>query len=315
VKPLVHFLLIGLALFAADRVRARYTAAEPRETIEIDAARLAQLRGDWIAQTRAEPTPQELDALVRDAVDEEILFREATALGLLETDAVVRMRMLQNARFLGLERADEQALFEEALALGLQRTDPVVRRRLVQRMRMGVAALVRERPIPQDELEAEFQVQRERFIAPATVELWHVFFGRAADGSQVRRASEALARIRAGSLAPDAAVGLGEAFLRGHHLARRSQRELEGVFGPDLPAKVFALPPHTWSEPIGSAYGVHLVWVEARHEARPQTLDEVRSILTEELYARHEQAELGRALDELRAHYDVRIASRPGQRG
>jgi hypothetical protein len=309
-KPLLHFLVIGLALFAADRVRARFAVAEERPTIEIDAARLARLREDWIGQTRAEPTPVELDALVRDAVDEEILFREASALGLLETDSVVRMRMLQNARFLGLESADEQALFDEALALGLQHTDPVVRRRLVQRMRMGIAALVRERPPTSAELEAELAADSERYVLPATVELWHVFFGREADGSHAARAAAALARIRARALDPEAAVRLGEAFLRGHHLAQRSQRELEGVFGPGLPAAVFDLPPHTWSEPIESAYGLHLVWVEARVEARPQTLEEVREQLAEQIYARREREELRAALDELRAHYDVRVADR-----
>ncbi|HXZ85949.1 MAG TPA: peptidyl-prolyl cis-trans isomerase, partial [Myxococcota bacterium] len=308
-KPLVHFLLIGLALFAADRVRARYAAAEVRPAIEIDAARLAQLRSDWISQTRAEPTPAELDALVRDAVDEEILYREAVGLGLLETDSVVRMRMLQNARFVGLERADEQALFEEAMALGLQDTDPVVRRRLVQRMRMGLAALVRETPPTPEELQAVFEREHERYVLPATLELWHVFFAHEADGSQAKRAAAALARIRKQALAPEAAVRLGDPFLRGHHLSQRSQRELEGVFGPDLPAAVFALPLHAWSEPIESAYGLHLVRVEARVEARAQTLDEVRTSVSEEVYAEREREQLRKALDGLRQHYDVRVAA------
>jgi hypothetical protein len=308
-KPLLHFLLIGLALFAADRVRARYAAPAERPRIEIDDGRLAQLRRDWVSQTHAEPTPEQLEALVRDAVDEEILLHEALALGLLETDSVVRMRLLQNARFIGLEAADEQALFEEALALGLQHTDPVVRRRLVQRMRMGVSALVRETPPSDAELEASFAADRENYVLPATLELWHVFFGREADGSHAARAAAALARIRAQRLEPEAAVELGEPFLRGYHLAQRSQRELEGVFGPDLPPEAFALPLRTWSEPIESAYGLHLVFVAARIEARPQTLDEVRSRVAEEVYARREREQLREALDELRAHYDVRVAA------
>jgi hypothetical protein len=311
-RPLLHFLLIGFALFAADRVRARFASADERPVLEIDAARLAQLRSDWISQTRAEPSAAELDALVSDAVDEELLFREAVGLGLLETDSVVRMRLLQNARFIGLEAADDQALFDEALALGLQHTDPVVRRRMVQRMRMGVAALVRETPPSDAELAASFAADREAYVLPATLELWHVFFGREADGSHAARAAAARARIVGEGLAPEAAVALGEPFLRGHHLAQRSQRELEGVFGPDLPGAVFALAPRTWSEPIESAYGLHLVFVAARVEARPQTLDEVRTRVAEEVFALRERDQLRKALDELRGHYEVRVAAPSG---
>lgn len=314
-KPLLHFLLIGLALFAAERVRARYGAPAERPRIEIDAERLAQLRRDWVSQTYAEPSAEELEALVRDAVDEEILLREAQALGLLETDSVVRMRLLQNARFVGLAAADDQALFEQALALGLQHTDPVVRRRLVQRMRMGVSALIRATQPSDAELEASFAADRESYVLPATLGLWHVFFGREADGSHAARAAAALARIRAQGLGPEAAVELGEPFLLGYHLAQRTQRELEGVFGPDLPPRAFELPLRTWSEPIESAYGLHLVFVEARVEARPQTLDEVRSRVAEEVWARREREELRAALDELRGHYDVRVAARDGSDG
>jgi len=300
--------LIGLALFGADRVRTRYAVASERPRIEIDAGRLAQLRSDWVSQTGVEPGAAELDALVRDAVDEEILFREAIGLGLLETDSVVRMRLLQNARFVGLEAADDQALFDQALALGLQQTDPVVRRRMVQRMRMGIAALVRETPPSDAELAASFAADRESYVLPATVELWHVFFGREADGAHARRAAAARARILAQRLDPERAVALGEPFLRGHHLAQRSERELEGVFGPELPAHVFALAPRTWSEPIESAYGLHLVFVATRVEARPRTLDEVRTQVAEEVFAQRERDQLRKALDELRSHYDVTVA-------
>jgi len=311
----VHFLAIGLALFIGDRVRMRFAAPAQRPAIEIDAARVEQLRSDWLSQTRSEPTPAELEILIRDAVDEEILVREALALGLLETDSVVRMRMLQNARFVGLEAKDDQALFDEALALGLQHTDPVVRRRLVQRMRMGIGALVRETAPSEEELRSAYESGGERYVLPATLELWHVFFGRRADGSHARRAADALARIRAESLAFEPAVALGEPFLRGHHLSQRSLRELEGVFGPDLPPRVFALEPGRWSEPIESAYGLHLVYVTSRVEARRQPLDEVRMQVAEDVYARREREQLRAALDELRAHYEVRVRPAAGDAG
>jgi hypothetical protein len=178
-------------------------------------------------------------------------------------------------------------------------------------MQMGVSALVRRTPPTQAELDARFAEQRERWVVPATLELWHVFFAREPDGSHAARAARALARIRAGGLAPEAALAQGDPFLRGHHLAGRSLRDLEGVFGPGLPERVFDLPLATWSEPLESAYGLHLVWVAARVPERAQPLEEVRSQVEEEVYARREREELRAALDEARERYEVRVASAP----
>ena len=83
-------------------------AIAERTPIEIGAERVAAIRAGWVRRVGAVPTPNELDALLRDAVDDEILFREALAAGLLQVVSVVRWRMVQNARFLGIESSPRQ---------------------------------------------------------------------------------------------------------------------------------------------------------------------------------------------------------------
>ena len=308
-KPLLHFLLLGLALFAGDRLLGRWMAEPVRELIELDAARVRRIESDWTQRVRAVPTEAERGALIRDAVDEEILFREALALGLLHTDTVVRRRLVQNARFIGLEASDEQALFEEALELGLQESDPVVRRRLVQRMRMAVSAAAREQVPTPEELRQYHEANLERFVAPATVALSHVFFGRDGDAGYEARARAALERIRDRGTPTEAAIREGDPFLRGHAFGPRSQRELEGVFGPEFARRAMALPAGAWSGPVPSAYGVHLVWVEAAEPARQQPLEEVERRVTEAVYMRRERERLREVLDRLREHYEIRVAT------
>ncbi len=52
------------------------------------------------SQWRRDPTPEELRQLVEDKAREEILYREALALGLDKDDTIVKRRMAQKMQFL-----------------------------------------------------------------------------------------------------------------------------------------------------------------------------------------------------------------------
>ena len=307
-RHLLHFLAIGLALFVGDRVLGAWLAEPERELIRIDARRVEEVRRQWIARTRSLPTELELERLVEAEVDDEILFREAVSLGFVETDPVVRRRLVRNVRFLGSENDDEQELFEEALELGLERSDPVVRRRLVQRIRMGVSGAARREAPTSDEMRARYQQSRSRYVAPARLGLAHVYVSRDAHGEAAReRASALRKRIDGQELDVGDAVRLGDPFLRGHRMASRSERDLAGVFGPGLAKAVFGLAPREWSEPIESAYGFHLVWIEESVPARQRPLEEVESQVREEIFFEREARVLRETLERLRTFYDVEI--------
>ena len=61
---------------------------------------LAQLALLFQSQWRREPTPEEFNRLVESKVQEEILYREALAMGLDKDDTIVKRRMAQKMQFL-----------------------------------------------------------------------------------------------------------------------------------------------------------------------------------------------------------------------
>lgn len=311
-KPLFHFLAIGLLLFVGRSLLASEDSPSDAP-IEIDARQVAELQSSWARRVGRVPRPAELDALLRQTIDDEILFREATAAGLLRADSVVQRRLIQNARFLGLEEASDAELLEEAFALDMHRTDPVVRRRLVQLMRSAVFAAARAEVVANEEelLLERYESDQGRFVVAPRVRMAHVFIGRDGVGDDRARALAALAQIEAQQLSIDDAVRLGDPFLRGHRLALLSQRELEGFFGPQLAAEVFEVATGEWSQPLESAYGLHLVWIEERKPARQQAFEEVRSRVRNDWLREREQARLRRVLDELRSEYEIRVAAAP----
>jgi parvulin-like peptidyl-prolyl isomerase len=78
--PLVHFLIIGAALFAIAAMRG----SGPPDRIVVTAEQVAQARAAATALQGRAPTEDELAALVEPLVRDEIMYREALALGLVE---------------------------------------------------------------------------------------------------------------------------------------------------------------------------------------------------------------------------------------
>ena len=99
-EPLLHFLLIGVALFALYRAGSPSDAASVQRLIEVTPAQMDRLGGQFEAVWRRRPTAVEREALAEDFVREEIYYREALALGLDRDDTVIRRRLRQKMEFL-----------------------------------------------------------------------------------------------------------------------------------------------------------------------------------------------------------------------
>jgi hypothetical protein len=91
--PLLHFALLGCALFLIQRL-ARGDAAAPRErTVVVGPEVRRDLEEQWTTQQGRPPTVEELDREVARWTDDEILFREGTKLGLDRGDPMIRDRV------------------------------------------------------------------------------------------------------------------------------------------------------------------------------------------------------------------------------
>jgi len=94
-EPLLHFLLIGAALFAIDHVVAS-RAGDPR-VIVIDADVDREASEIFRAARGREPDATEREALRRAWLDNEVLYREGLALGMDRGDSAIRERVIFKA--------------------------------------------------------------------------------------------------------------------------------------------------------------------------------------------------------------------------
>src|SRR5689334_7906647 len=101
-SPTLHFVLAGALLFACDRAWEHHAApnalSSPRGFIVISSHRVDATRTAFAARWGSAPARAQLDALIRQAADDEMLFREARRLGLDRQDGSIRLRLIQKAR-------------------------------------------------------------------------------------------------------------------------------------------------------------------------------------------------------------------------
>jgi parvulin-like peptidyl-prolyl isomerase len=317
-SPAAHFVALGTALFVLERYATPPWSA-PRPTIVVSAARLIQLRA--AASRGVAAASAEDAAILAQASDEAILLREALTLGIDRDDQSIRGRLTEKMRFLTAKddraaTADE-TLYHQALALRLDREDPLVRGLLVQKMRLLLKRLAPLEPPDDATLRAYMEEHPERYAVPARIDLHHVFLAR---HGATDEAAELVARTLRDRLetrhvtAPDA-VRLGDPFPAGGYLLAQSARELNRLFGPDFASAVIVLAPRTWSRPIRSAYGMHLVWVDEKTEPGLPSVDAVRSRLVAQWTEERQMEYLATRMRELRAKYVVRVATGTGDRG
>lgn len=274
-EPLLHFLILGAALFSAYAIIER-RPGPGREEIVVSAGQIENLATAFARVWQRAPTGAELRGLIDDHVKEEVLSREA-------------------------------------VKLGLDRDDTIIRRRLRQKMEFLAEDFAGSREPTEAELGAYLRGHAEEFREPPRFTFRHVFLS-ADRGERLRADAEALlARLRADP-AQDASA-LGDRFLGPDALTDEPSGSLASQFGPLFPGQLDALSLGEWAGPVRSGFGDHLVRLTARTEGRSPTLEAARDAVRRELVAERRRVNNRAFLDALLARYQVRIEAPGAEAG
>lgn len=276
-EPLVHFLLLGAALFALD-AWLRPAADAGGGEIVVSEARVTSLAQNFRRTLQRPPTRAELDGLVREHVREEVLYREALALGLDRDDTVVRRRLRQKMEFIA----------DEAAALG-KPTDA--------------------------ELAGYLAAHPDAFRTEPRATFSQVYLDpRRRAKTLDADAARLLAELNRGGAAAAPAKASDSLLLLEPRYENAARTDVARTFGDAFAAALFEQPAGRWVGPLASGYGVHLVRVEAMTPGGVAPLEDVRPLVERE-WANARRKALGEAFyDKLRAKYKVTVRM-PGGEG
>jgi peptidyl-prolyl cis-trans isomerase C len=312
--PALHFLLLGGLLLAADAAWSRLGASLGSRTIVLTAADVSALRLSFQQQYGRVPRAAEERTLVDRAIDDEVLYRRALEIGLDRQNRVVRERLVATMRLLADDsKKDEETLYHEALALGLDKRDVVVRRHLVQLMALLLKRSGAKSDVGEAELQRALERDADRYRLPGQLTLTHVYFDPVRRGAHLEAdAARVLADARAGRVIPADAPALGDPFLLGSRFSKRSDRELRKLLGDRFADAAARATPGQWSEPVRSAYGLHLLLVEERVAGQLPPIESVRNQLVGRLLEERGEEALKTKLAEMRSRYAIRIEPSAG---
>ncbi len=98
-EPLLHFLALGVGLFVLFRL-ASGPGTPGQDELVITAGQIDTIVEIFSKLRQRPPSPAELDGLIEEHILEEVLYREALAMGLDEDDTIIRRRLRQKLEFL-----------------------------------------------------------------------------------------------------------------------------------------------------------------------------------------------------------------------
>jgi hypothetical protein len=267
-EPMVHFLLIGAAIFALSAWFSGEEKAAPRDRIVVTGGRVRQLAEIFTRTWQRPPTAQELRGLVEAHIKEEVYYREALKVGLDRDDTVIRRRMQQKMEFLTEPT-------EEALAA----TDAG--------------------------LEAFLAAHRADFHVAPKLAFEQIFINPQRSEAPINARAEELLKEANDAAAGTDLRDLGDPTLLPRAIPLASVTSIDRNFGQGFGGKLVPLPLNVWSGPVNSSYGLHLVRVTERHDGYDPPLAEVRAAVERRWRDAKRDAFRKAEYERLRAKYEI----------
>jgi hypothetical protein len=267
-EPLLHFALLGAALFAAHGWM-RPDSAAGAEEIVVSTGQVEHLAIGFSRTWQRPPTFDELKGLVDDYVKEEILGREAIALGLDRNDTVIRRRLRQKMEFV----AEDLAVMAEP---------------------------------SEAELETYLSAHPDDFLEDSRTSFRHVFLREDRGERLESDAAELLAQLRRAGPEADVSM-LGDGLLLPGEFTLERQQGVAAQFGSEFAEALDEIAVGAWAGPLRSAYGLHLVLVSERGGGLLPALDEVRDAVRRELMAERRERMNQQLVEDLLQKYQVTV--------
>lgn len=275
-EPLVHFLALALAIFGGYALVGD-DAGERQESIIVTVPKIEQMAALFTKTWQRPPDTDELKGLIDDHVKEEVLVRQALALGLDREDAVVRRRLRQKMEF--LNTADAEAL---------EPTDA--------------------------ELETYLAINADAFRVNGMLAFEQVFLNPQRRGDRAEQDAASILEALLSDPAADRSL-LGDATLLPPELPLSDSVSIAQTFGPDFAEALDEAPLGRWGGPVASGFGLHLVRVTERVPDRMPSLDEARDAVAREWTNARRKALEDQRFSELLKGYAVTIERPAGKDG
>jgi hypothetical protein len=277
-EPLIQFLILGAAIYGAYALFGAPEDDFRDTTIVVDSNRIDSMIVEWERRWNRPPSRQEIDDLIQQYIKEDVLYRQAVAMGLNKDDPVTRRRMAQKLEFLTSDMS------------GMQ--------------------------VPETgELEQFFADHQESYRDPDRVSFSHIYFNPdRREGATLTDAEATLARLKEKG-EPGAEISeLGDRFMLQSYFDSATEWDIRRQLGSGFSEVMMDLEPGQWHGPVMSGYGVHLVFIYDYFTAPPPVFENVQARVLEDWHAEKREQFNAQFLENLKSRYEIVIDELPADR-
>ena len=236
-EPLFHFILIGAVIFLLFS-QLNTTEDENDKQIIITKEKIESLENAWIKAKGRQPSAEEMKQQLEYDIREQVLYREAMAMGLDKDDMIIRRRLSQKMKY----------LFDD----------------------LSVVAKPNEA-----ELKKFVSEHPSKFTKPATIFFSQVYLDPSEHGDRLEiDAKNLLEELRTTTVKDT--IGFGDRSLLPYDFTNERRSVIDSMFGKVFTSQAFSSPTNAWQGPFESAYGMHLIYIHKRTEDRLPPLSEIR---------------------------------------
>ena len=273
-EPLIHFFILGLVVFGLHAALDRKPEAMANDPylVEVSSADIEWLRTVFNKQMGREPTVRDLRGQIDHLIREQILSREAVAMGLDEGDLVVRRRLAQKMEF----------LFKNVSTL----VEPA-----------------------EEDLRQYFKDNRQKYETPGRMTFTQVYFS--VDRRGAEEAFQAAQALINEGVDPNRGPALGDSSILAPVCLQCSENEIENKFGTNFAGSVKNLNPGSWYGPVNSAFGIHAVYIHERQDKKLPDFQEIIDRVKDDWMASKREENTRKVYDEIRSRYRILVEGLP----
>jgi len=277
-EPLIQFLIIGAAIYGAYALFGTPEEDYRDTTILVDSNRIDSMISEWERRWNRPPTRQEIDGLIQQYIKEDVLYRQAVAMGLNEDDPITRRRMAQKLEFL-------------------------------------TSDLARLQQPTEGELEQFFEENRESYRDSDLISFTQIFVDPDARGdATLDDAAELLAQLMTAGEPTEETTQLGDRFMLQNYFASATELDIRRQMGSGFAEQVMKLQPGQWHGPVLSGYGVHLVYVYEIFATPLPEFEAVQARVLEDWHVGKREEFNAEFLKSLKDRYEIIVDELPADR-
>ena len=224
----------------------------------------------WEKTWQRPPLPHEMEGLIESYIKEEVLYREALAMGLEKDDTIIKRRLGQKKKFLFEDVADQSQVTDEQLARYLAENEESYR------------------------IDPQFTFS-------------HVYLNPDKRKENLEEDARLLLAELRGSQGAGREAPYGDSLMLPYSFDSLHAREVDRQFGTGFAARLLNLQTGVWAGPVRSGFGVHFVFIEDRIESRVPDLEEVRDAVERDLVAQRRRDANEKIYQRLRERYTITV--------